>query len=100
MQSDIIGISITDYETIENIKYVLKNYKYLIDPHTSVGFSALKKYKKDNNCIGIVLSTAHPAKFPKIMNELNINYEIPDQLKLIQKKNIYKKRIDNDYFLL
>ena len=72
MQEIIQSISISDEETIKNMEYVYEKYGYAIDPHTSVGYSAFKKYTKSNYYIGVILSTAHPSKFPEVMNKCNI----------------------------
>ena len=52
-------------ETLEVIKYVYDNYKYLIDPHTACSYGAYLEYKKNNNEKVVVVSTASPFKFPQ-----------------------------------
>ncbi len=49
-------------ETKTQIKKVWDKYRYLVDPHTAVGFAVLDKIK-DNGNKKIILSTANPYKF-------------------------------------
>ncbi|MBM3617711.1 MAG: threonine synthase [Alphaproteobacteria bacterium] len=52
-----------DAETSATIRRVLEQSDYLADPHTAVGIAAAEKVARDGETI-VVLSTAHPAKFP------------------------------------
>ncbi|MGD9639057.1 MAG: threonine synthase [Alphaproteobacteria bacterium] len=55
----------SDDETKEEIKRVYQETGVLIDPHTAVGVFTAKKLKdRDFKEPLVVLSTAHPAKFP------------------------------------
>jgi threonine synthase len=51
-------------ETAATIKRVLKNEGYLIDPHTAVAVAVSDNIGGDPAVPKVVLSTAHPAKFP------------------------------------
>jgi threonine synthase len=53
--------SATDPEIPEIIRSVNREYGYLVDPHTACGFKDLHPDEKH-----LVLSTAHPAKFPDV----------------------------------
>ncbi len=82
----------SDEETKEEIKRIFDKFNYLIDPHGAVGFLALENFAKKNNkenYNGIVLETAHPAKFMDVMQTVtNKNISIPDRLKnCLQKEN-------------
>jgi threonine synthase len=46
------------------IRDTLETAGYLLDPHTAVGMVAARKVKADPAVPTVVLSTAHPAKFP------------------------------------
>lgn len=99
MQTKIASLAITDNETKKTIEEVYDMYGYTLDPHTSVGYSAFLKYISNNNIkhyTGVILATAHPAKFPEIMNKLNVKYDIPKQLKDIKDTGI-KYNIKNNY---
>jgi len=51
-------------ETAAAIRTVCKQADYLIDPHTAVAVAVAEKEPRDPAVPMIVLSTAHPAKFP------------------------------------
>lgn len=52
-------------ETNLTIKEYYDKYNYLVDPHTSVGLAALRKFKDKgiNDNYNVILSTASPLKF-------------------------------------
>ena len=51
-------------QVAETMRRVLGDTGYLIDPHTAVAYAAAKSAKGDASTPMVVLSTAHPAKFP------------------------------------
>ena len=56
-----------------------------MDPHTAIGYGVAKKLKQDNSCV--ILSTAHPSKFPEaIKNALGKNEELPPELRNVLKE--------------
>ncbi len=62
---DIFTTSRTnDDEIFQIIKEIHKKYNYIVDPHTACGFKDI-----NNDMTSIVLSTAHPAKFPETITE-------------------------------
>ena len=55
-------------ETIKRIRLTYDKTGYILDPHTAVGLDA--GLRKRNNKIPLVtLATAHPAKFPSLLEE-------------------------------
>ena len=55
------------------------------DRHTAIGYGVAKKLKQDNSCV--ILSTAHPSKFPEaIKNALGKNEELPLELRNVLKE--------------
>lgn len=92
----IYSASFSDLSTRQGIKEIYSKFGYIMDPHGAVGYLAMKKYLSENalsNFQGIILETAHPAKFSSAVNEeLNIEVEIPRVLKesLLRKKNAIK----------
>ena len=58
------AMSCNDAETLEAMARVHREFGRLIDPHTAVGMSAAFKFWKKTGAPILVLSTAHPAKFP------------------------------------
>ena len=68
--------------------------KVILDPHTAVGVGAAKKLSF-NDCI--VLSTAHPCKFPDAtINAINKHEELPEELQQVLNKDENFKVLNND----
>jgi threonine synthase len=56
-----------------------------LDPHSAIGFGALKKINIDGN--NIVLATAHPSKFPDAINRsINIKPSLPKELMYVMNE--------------
>jgi len=53
-----------EQETAATIRTTRKEADYLVDPHTAVALAVAEKEPRDPAVPMIVLSTAHPAKFP------------------------------------
>ena len=83
--------SLSEDETKLEIKEIYKNLKILIDPHTAVGIGASKKISSKEKTI--VLCTAHPSKFSKIVeDQTGVSPEIPEGLgDILSNKEVYKK---------
>ena len=99
LKKDMLSWSYSDSETINIIKRILKDYKYILDPHGAVGLLGLENFiKYNNNCNGIFLGTAHPSKFLDIIEpEINEKIKIPDRLKDVLEKEKESISIKNDY---
>jgi threonine synthase len=55
-----------DAEVVEVMGRVARDYRYLMDPHTAVGYLGLEAVRRELGAgTGLVLSTADPAKFPE-----------------------------------
>ena len=82
-------------ETIQMVKDINKEYKVVVDPHTAVGIGAAKKLGFEKNCV--VLSTAHPCKFPKAIEDaISKIEELPDSLKYVYDREEKFEVISND----
>ena len=83
-----LSASMNEIEVLNIIKEIYKKYKIILDPHSAIGFGALKKTEiKGNN---VVLATAHPSKFPDAIDKsINIKPDLPDELKYVidEKEN-------------
>ena len=67
IQTEFYGEFANDEETVSAIKEIYENYHYLMDPHTAVAYSVYEKLDEkhlDKNIHTVVMSTAHPFKFP------------------------------------
>ena len=68
-------------ETAATIRTMHKEAGYLIDPHTAVAIAVAEKENRDPTVPMVVLSTAHPAKFPAAVESASgIKPELPDWL--------------------
>jgi threonine synthase len=72
---------VDEAETADTIAHIYRSTGYMADPHTAVGLSAAAKEPDDTTSPMVVLSTAHPAKFPTAMEKsLGRSPEVPEQL--------------------
>ena len=101
VQFDIYSESNDDSATRRGIKEVFKKYQYIIDPHGSVGYLAFKDYVEKNSLgdyYGIILETAHPAKFKDVIEEeLKIQVEIPERLAVCITKKKQTVELSNTF---
>ena len=87
--------TLDEAETIEMIKDIYNRYQIVVDPHTAVGIGAVKKLGLEKNCV--VLSTAHPCKFPKaIKDAISKTENLPDSLKYINDREEKFEVLSND----
>lgn len=101
IKSIIFSQYFSDEETIEGINEVYNKFGYLIDPHGSVSYLATKEYMLENksgNFNGIILETAHPAKFIDVI-EYAVDKEIviPGRLKACLEKEKKSIKISSDF---
>lgn len=65
------SVSVSDDDTRKAIKRVYDDTGYMLDPHGAVAYKALDDYLQINkNDKGIILETAHPVKFPDVVEDL------------------------------
>ncbi|MCH7564826.1 MAG: hypothetical protein IH968_13490 [Gemmatimonadetes bacterium] len=81
MRRQIHGSAWTDSETAECIRGTWTRHGVVIDPHTAVGLLGLRAFREHQSGAaaespGVVLSTAHPAKFAETVEPL-VEHEIP-----------------------
>jgi len=85
IQKDFLSESCNEEETLSIIKKTYEENNMILDPHTAVGVGALKKLSF-NDCV--VLSTAHPCKFPDATNNaINKHEKLPEELQYVLDKN-------------
>lgn len=99
MKNRISGYAFSDEETQAAMRLIHRKYGYVIDPHGAVGFLAWKAYqKKHPDTLGIVLETAHPAKFlEEVETILGQNIEIPAALAALSDKEKSAIPMQADY---
>lgn len=101
IRENIYSDSADDNDTIDTIRSVYKNHKYVIDPHGAVGYYVMKKFlsaHQAKNYSIVLLETAHPAKFLDVVEkELSIKIEMPEQLKNCLGKEKKSVTLSSDY---
>ncbi|MCL4550679.1 MAG: threonine synthase [Bacteroidetes bacterium] len=101
MKSEIASFSFNDDETVSGIKEVYDKFGYVIDPHGSVGYHAMKKYlslQHKTNYDAVVVETAHPAKFKDVVeNTINREIEMPERLAECMKKKKHSIILDSKF---
>jgi threonine synthase len=83
VRREIWGHGASDPETLAEMKAVWQKYRYIADPHTAVGILGWEAYKKEHAepAQGLVLATAHAAKFAEIVEKaIGIAPPLPDRL--------------------
>jgi threonine synthase len=104
MRNEIFSVSISDIVTKDTIGEAYMKYHLLLEPHGAVGWAGLMEYLRVHpeddvpNQLFISLETAHPAKFPReIQNILGIDPVLPPSLQGLEEKPEIFGRIDNNY---
>ena len=83
IRRDIWGCSFSDEETLRAMHDIEQRHGYVLDPHTAVGVLGLAKFRKAKPAAtqGIVLATAHPAKFAEtVARAIGVRPEMPERL--------------------
>ena len=88
IKNNFLSESLNQKETLEVIKKNYEKHGVILDPHTAVGLGAVNKLGFDKDCV--ILSTAHPCKFPEAINQaIQKNENLPEELNYIlgEKEN-------------
>ena len=96
IQKDFLSESCNEKETLEIIKQNYEANNMILDPHTAIGVGAAQKLYL-NDCV--VLSTAHPCKFPEATNNaINKHEKLPKELQYIldKKENFHILKNDKE----
>ncbi len=80
-QQLLTAVTISEDETRQVIRRVYERHQYILDPHGAVAFAALQRIGGSPEAMRIALATAHPAKFPEIVEPL-VGYSIKKPLAL------------------
>lgn len=103
MREDIFGASFTDAETLEGMREIYRRYEYIAEPHTAIGYLGLEQYRRtvSYNHVGIVLATAHPAKFLDVIEQAGLKAPaIPKRLAEALQKPKQSILLPNDFSAL
>ena len=85
-----LSYSSKDSSTYHCMKSFYNNFNYVMDPHTAVAADAVERLNNKLNNKTIILSTAHPAKFPDVIKDAGLSIEaIPKKLnEVIHKEEV------------
>ena len=76
-----LSYSSKDSSTYHCMKSFYNNFNYVMDPHTAVAADAVERLDNKLRNKTIILSTAHPAKFPDVIKDAGLSIEaIPKKL--------------------
>jgi len=100
MKKDLRGYAFNDAQTRSTIAHVKEKYDYVMEPHGAVGYLALRSYRHDQKCTGVILETAHPAKFLPVMEPIIGAVPVPERLAILadREKKAHSLPIDFDSF--
>jgi len=85
MRRIMFSASFSDTETRKAIREIYERYGYIMDPHGAVGYLALAAYRAEDPspASGVLLETAHPAKFLDVFDEeMRAKIRIPDHIRI------------------
>ena len=92
-----LSYSSDDISTYECMKYYFNKYNYVMDPHTAVAADAVRSLKNALVSKTVILSTAHPAKFPTALSNASLHTDMPNKLSaVLNKKEKAQKLSTND----
>ncbi len=95
IKKNFISEMLDENETIEMIKTINDEHQMVVDPHTAVGVGAVRKLGLEKNCV--ILSTAHPCKFPDaIKYAISKTENLPDSLKYVNDRKEKFEFLPND----
>jgi len=98
VKASIVGYSYSDAQTEVGMKDVITRTSYLMEPHGVIGYMALKEYQKQHDVQGIVLETAHPAKFGDVVEPvIGQKIEVPERLQEFMRRKKVATLINADF---
>jgi threonine synthase len=89
LRREVWGHGADDRETLAEMKAVWERHRYIADPHTAVGILGWEAYRREHRepLQGLVLATAHPAKFAEIVEKaVGSAPPLPDRLAAYLKR--------------
>lgn len=99
LRKNVWSKSYSDDETSGAIREIFEKYGYVMDPHGAVAYLGIKEYLKNGfSGVGIILETAHPAKFLDIVEPiLGKVVEMPEKLRTCMNKNKNSVKMSSDF---
>ena len=92
---DVTGVSISDDETAACIAEVHRRTGYVLDPHSAVGVRAHERSAERELGPTVVLATAHPAKFPDVVEKaIGRHVSLPPSIASVMKAEEHMEEIE------
>ena len=101
IKKNIVGKFYTDAQTQQAIRVVYEQHDgYVMCPHTAVGYLGLRDHLRetDSDAYGVVLATAHPAKFlDTVEAAIKRDYPLPPALQALVSQKKRATPLNNQY---
>jgi threonine synthase len=100
VRQEIWGHAANDKQTLCEMKAMHERFGYITDPHTAVGALGWEAYKREcpGPAQGLVLATAHPAKFADVVKRaIGAAPPLPERLAVCLKREKLSLPMSNAY---
>jgi threonine synthase len=101
IKSIIFSQSFSDKQTRRAIGEIYSRFKYIMDPHGAIGYLALQDFildQKISDFHGIILETAHPAKFGTAVEEVLLKkVSVPKKLQKCLRNEKKSMKISKNF---
>jgi threonine synthase len=99
LKNQVSGYAFDDVQTAKVMQAVDQKHGYILDPHGAVGYLALDAYQKEQpNTRGVILETAHPAKFLDDVEEiLGHRIVVPERLAELAHREKKAEYLEAEY---
>tara|TARA_Y100000589_G_scaffold294715_1_gene300591 strand:- start:535 stop:1827 length:1293 start_codon:yes stop_codon:yes gene_type:complete len=98
VKESMVGYAFSDEETKDGMRDVISRTGYLMEPHGVIGYMAVKEYQKNHDVQGVVLETAHPAKFGDVVEPaIGKKVDIPERLQEYLRREKVATLIQPDF---
>ncbi|HEX9224294.1 MAG TPA: threonine synthase [Candidatus Acidoferrales bacterium] len=101
LRAHVWGAGFSDADTEHAMRVAKEQNGHLLDPHTAIGLLGYRVFQRQENlpCQGIVLATAHPAKFADVVaRATGANVPMPDRLSECLSRPKRSVSLANRYF--
>ncbi|MDP5170877.1 MAG: threonine synthase [Bacteroidia bacterium] len=95
----LTGDSVSDDDTLATMQLVWKQHDYCLDPHGAVGWHSMDQHRDLwDGYAGILLETAHPAKFAEVVEQaLKQPAPTAESLESLKGLEVHKINMDPDF---
>jgi len=95
----LVGSRYSDTQIRDIISRIYIENNYTLDPHGATGYQSSFEYRETHpGATTVFLETAHPAKFPDVVNEVTgTNVEIPERLQAFAAGKKSSIEMNKDY---